>query len=127
MYSPAKNTWYPLTAKLDTGASDNWISTHVVYLLGLTVHTVPATEYVTFTEETIVSTEVVDKILWCGDGVPRIQESNFRVAHKASFDVLIGSELIFKKAIFSFRGEFDPDETTSKQRLVPSLYQPTRL
>ncbi|MCJ1246401.1 hypothetical protein MMC30_003608 [Trapelia coarctata] len=102
LYSPAKKTWWPLTAKLDSGTTENWISAHVVYLLELKVQTVPAIEYVTFTGEKMVSTEVVEKIHWCGDGVARIQEMNFRVAHKAPFDVLIGSDLIFAKAIFSF-------------------------
>jgi hypothetical protein len=102
VYSPAKDTWYPLAAILDTGTMQNWISIHVVNLLELTISKVDSTEYTTFDGATVESTEIAQKVLWCGDGSPMSRETDFRVAHNACFDILFGSHLLFSEDILSF-------------------------
>ena len=102
MYSSTKGKWYLFTAKFDTGTPKNWISSDVVNLLRLSIQKVPSKKYTTFNGEELQSNEMVMDILWCGEGSPQSRETDFRIAYKAPFDVLFGSELLSSQQILSF-------------------------
>ena len=74
----------------------------MVERLQLPVEKVMPKRYVAFNGERLESAEVILDLLWCGDGSLKSQESDFRVAYNAPFDILFGEELLFSQLIYSF-------------------------
>ena len=121
IYSGVKEMWHPFTAKFDTGTVKNWISSHIVDRMQLPVQKVAPKIYVAFNGERLESAEVILDLLWCGDGSLKSQESDFRIAYNAPFDILFGEELLFSRAIYSFN-EYALILTSRKEMEGPFYY-----
>jgi len=104
VYSDKKKKWFEFIAKFDSGTEENWITSAVVELLEHTIVTVPRTQYRTFDGSILNSSELVQQVLWHGDGEhARSRHTHFRmISAPAPFQILFGSELIFSEGLMSF-------------------------
>jgi len=104
VYSRNKKKWFEFIAKFDTGTRENWITSAVVGLLEHTVVTGPRTQFTTFDGSVFNSSELVEHVLWHGDGEhARSRHTHFRmISERAPFQILFGSEFIFSQDLMSF-------------------------
>jgi len=104
VYSDQKKKWFEFIAKFDTGTKENWMTSVVVDLLEHTIVTVPRTQYRTFDGSVLNSSELVQQVLWHGDGEhARSRHTNFRmISQPAPFQILFGSEFLFSECLMSF-------------------------
>jgi hypothetical protein len=104
IYSSKESDWVPVKATLDTGTSENWISTETATRLGLKVKEMSSRTYHSFTGDTVESSQGVDNVTWHGLGSSRTHSTQFRIApENAPFDILVGSELIFSENLLAPR------------------------
>jgi hypothetical protein len=88
-------------AILDTGTPSNWVSDSTLQQLQLQQRQLEASaEYILLNGKTVESAEVVD-LRWYAVPSRKTRTTRFRVIKDAPFDIILGSDLIFKEGLLS--------------------------
>jgi hypothetical protein len=96
VFSPKLGRWNEVTAHLDTGSTDNWISESMVKRLGL----LPVVSYRTAAGKFFASPTVLRDMTWSTVGKTNTCVADFRVLprkHDAPFDVLLGAAITYQR------------------------------
>ena len=104
MYPSGQGEPIRFIATLDSGTSDNWISSEALQRLQIKRMMKAPTEWRTFSGKSFKSEDVVE-ISWNGVSNRKTRRSTFRVTKSGvsvPFDVILGSKFIFAEDIFSF-------------------------
>ena len=96
--------WRPAVASLVSGTQKNWVSSHVLKRFEkpemLTLS--PPEKYSAFQGAEFTGTRAI-WLTWHSDKSRKSHETLFRIVDDGPFDVVIGSDLLFKEGIFAVR------------------------
>ena len=94
VFSPKRDRWSELTAQLDTGSTDNWISAAVVKRMGLVPSVIPTMSFQTPAGDIIASSRILRGMIWSTVGMTEKYIADFLVfPRNAPFDVLLGEKI----------------------------------
>lgn len=102
VYSKSDNEFVVVVGVLDSGVRQDWISRDLVASLGLTsVSLAEPAIFEDFQGATFAAHNRV-KLRWHGNKSYRTREGYFFVAESGPFDILIGSDFLFSRGVFTF-------------------------
>ena len=102
VYSKKDAEFVVVVGVLDSGVRQDWVSRDLVASLGVTpVNLAKPIVFEDFQGATLTAPSHV-KLRWHGNRSYRTREGFFLVAESGPFDIVIGSDFLFSKGVFTF-------------------------